>query len=171
MATVDWSSAEILGRGEAGAVEATKEGRAHQAAGPSRSCPRLARRPRADRARNGPSGAEAPARRRTGPADGAARSTGRRRARAEHGLQGARWCRKSRRLPAGEDELSASMEFPPESSPAKRKQKGNGHTVADSYKQRHYSAENNEIYLCVVVVDAGIQRCDRKMSPESSSET
>ena len=52
-----------------------------------------------------------------------------------------------------------------------RKTNGNGQTVMDSTKQIHYSVENDEIYLVVVVVDDGTRRFGRKSSPKSSPET
>ena len=52
-----------------------------------------------------------------------------------------------------------------ETSPEKEKRTGNGQTMMDLIKGIHYSEENGEIYL-VVVVDVETRRFCRKSSPE-----
>jgi len=59
----------------------------------------------------------------------------------------------------------------PENSPKKVKRTGNGQTVMDSIKGIPYGVENDDIYLVVVVVDAGTRWFDRKSSPKSSPKT
>ena len=59
----------------------------------------------------------------------------------------------------------------PENRPEKGKRRRNSQTVMDSRIGIHYGVEDDEIYLVVVVVDAGKRRFGRKSSPKSSPET
>ena len=54
----------------------------------------------------------------------------------------------------------------PETSSEKEKRTGNGQTVMNLIKAIHYGEENDEIYLVVVVVDAGTRWFCRKSSPQ-----
>ena len=58
-----------------------------------------------------------------------------------------------------------------ENRPEKGKQRGNSQTMMDSRKEWQDGVEDDELYLVVVLVDAGTRWFGRKSSPKSSSET
>ena len=111
-------------------------------------------------------------------ASGGARGRGAiRRRRAEPG-RGVGPCRVAahgagcRRGMAGElEEEGQPWTSSPENRPEKGKQRGNSQTMMDSRKEWQDGVEDDELYLVVVLVDAGTRWFGRKSSPKSSSET